>query len=61
MEYKSEKAIEDVMEKAIQEVLDSNKLWYPHNMAFACRSALVNAGFTMTKATGKPEFTDTEP
>lgn len=48
-EYEEEKAIEFTLEAEIQEVVDSGKVWHPHNMAYGCRQALLRAGYYITK------------
>lgn len=46
--YLEEKSIEAILESAINDIIESGVVWYPSNMAFACRSALINSGYKIT-------------
>lgn len=55
MSYETERAIETLLEKEINEIIESSKMWYPHNMAFDCRVALIRAGYKIIPPTSEGE------
>lgn len=47
--YTAEKEIEAVIEAEIQSIIDSGRMWFPHNMAFGIRQALSVKGYKIKK------------
>lgn len=53
-DYEKERAIENIMADAMQEIIDSGNLWFPSHMAFAARRALLAKGYEIRKLRPDP-------